>query len=173
MIPFSSSFTPVILAELHVIFISDTGWIYISIWIYLSIYLSTHPCFYLSTGNVRLAQPAGNLDCKYVTKLLKHAVFLKLAEKQPHLYPHCADSIPVLLTEARFSFIKPIFLLEKRHQIFIGKNIHPYKRKVSVSSFVRKKNPNLMFLAFAISSGQSFLLRNGGDPKGARQELRK
>jgi hypothetical protein len=109
LIPFSSSFTPVILAELHVIFISDTGWIYISIWIYLSIYLSTHPCFYLSTGNVRLAQPAGNLDCKYVTKLLKHAVFLKHSRKTtssiPTLcwfYPSSADRSQIFVHQTHF-----------------------------------------------------------------------
>ena len=93
--------------------------------------------------------------------------WLKQSKKQFHLYPHCADSIPVLLTEARCPFIKPIFLLEKRHQIFIGKktSIHTNARcRYHPSS----EKTNLMFLAFAISSGQSFLLRNGGDPKGAR-----
>ena len=93
--------------------------------------------------------------------------WLKQSKKQFHLYPHCADSIPVLLTEARCPFIKPIFLLEKRHQIFIGKK-HPSIQTQGVGIILRQKKTNLMFLAFAISSGQSFLLRNGGDPKGAR-----
>jgi len=45
---------------------------------------------------------------------------------------------------------------------------HPSIQTQGVGIILRQKKTNLMFLAFAISSGQSFLLRNGGDPKGAR-----